>query len=257
MIGSFILVDLLIKELKERGRFMWEDSSLLYWWPKIQDLEIPKPKTWIVKISREELLDFIGNVDVLASYLVAMRSLIKEAGSPFFIRTDHLSGKHNWKDTCFVESIDKLIPNLRRLVLESESAQGMGMPINAIVIREYIEMDSRFKAFEGELPISPERRYFIRDGKVESHSPYWFEEAIRNPKDVNWRLKLAEMNYRSRLEQEVLDEYIKMVASVMGGYWSVDFCKAKNGNWYLIDMGAGERSWNPERSKDVEGMVST
>lgn len=30
------------------------------------------------------------------------------------------------------------------------------------------------------------------------------------------------------------------------GYWSIDFCKAKDGRWILIDMATGERTWHKE-----------
>ena len=35
----------------------------------------------------------------------------------------------------------------------------------------------------------------------------------------------------------------------MKGYWSVDYWKAKDGRWILIDMAEGEKSWHPSKCK--------
>ena len=50
-------------------------------------------------------------------------------------------------------------------------------------------------------------------------------------------------------EIELLTEHAKQVAEKFKGFWSVDFCKAKDGRWILIDMAIGEDSWHPKDCK--------
>ena len=43
-----------------------------------------------------------------------------------------------------------------------------------------------------------------------------------------------------------LTGYAKMVAKVLKGSWSIDFCLGANDVWYLIDMAESFKSWHPE-----------
>ena len=116
---------------------------------------------------------------------------------------------------------------------------------SALVFREFIEMDSGYTAFNG-MPVNPERRYFIKDGKVQCRHVYWVEEAIQRPSVDNWRELSEKMNTETESEITLLTKYAEMVAKEFDGYWSLDFCRGKDGTFYLIDMALGERSWHPE-----------
>ena len=50
----------------------------------------------------------------------------------------------------------------------------------------------------------------------------------------------------------LLTGYASMVARAIEGFWSVDFCKGADGQWYLIDMATGANSWHPEHSGKEE-----
>ena len=54
------------------------------------------------------------------------------------------------------------------------------------------------------------------------------------------------MNHESDDEIRFLTNYALTVAKQFEGYWSIDFCKANDGRWILIDMARGKRSWHPE-----------
>jgi hypothetical protein len=94
--------------------------------------------------------------------------------------------------------------------------------------------------------VNPERRYFIKDGEVLCHHPYWFKGSIRNPSVENWEELSDEMNSEKEEEIKLLTSYSKIIADAVKGFWSIDFCKARNGCWILIDMATGENSWHPE-----------
>ena len=218
-------------------------NSMLNWYPKIKDLAIMQPETNIVPIQWMPAHQGIRNFPQV--YKAA-----RQIGFPLFMRTDHFSGKHSWNRTCYVDKLHNLEANLLNLVEESEMAGMLGLPVNAIVFRKYVEMESAFIAFGG-LPVSKERRYFVKDGRVKCHHAYWIEPAIefwgatRAEEPPDWREKLQALNYESDVEIDLLTTYAQQVSQVLSGYWSVDFCLSKSKMWYLIDCATGEQSWHP------------
>ncbi len=239
------------------------ETSMLYWWPRIKDLGIPVPRTEIVRfrpVTIAALTLCADEPETREQWLVrhnrvrrAIERLGKVAfslGQPMFIRTDQGSGKHRYRETCFVEDVRSYPMHVYRLAEEMLCADVLGLPWRAIVFREFIPLAARFEAFSGRLPIAPERRYFVRDGQVECHHPYWQEEAVERgirPADDGaalWRRKLAEMNVETPAEVELLTDYATRVAKALPGYWSVDFALAADGRWILIDMARGEVSFH-------------
>ena len=217
-------------------------TNMQFWYTRIKHLPIPMPKTTI--ISRQVTLSDLYDKQKFEVIFKEVEKIVKEYSYPFFIRTDLYSAKHNWDKTCFIVTKDQLRKNLFTLLEETLNVGIIGLPINAIVIRAYIEMFSSFKAFSG-LPISAERRYFIEDGKVICHHPYWIKDSILRPSKPNWESLLEELNKEEEKEIVLLTGYAKEVSKQIRGYWSVDFCKSKEGKWYLIDMARAELSWHP------------
>jgi hypothetical protein len=232
-------------------------TSMLYWWPKVELLEIPVPRTTFIAADSRHILSVMENGAELDSTFAAhLKDVASDFGYPVFVRTDLSSGKHGWEKTCFVSSENNLIRNTLGVCEENELGPCfMGPPYEAIVLREFIELEAPFVAFYGKLPVNRERRYFIRDGKIECHHPYWPEEAIDgHTKEPRWRELLAELNSEPPNEIEILSSYALTVGDVMEGYWSVDFAKAKNGEWYLIDMAEGDKSYHWPTCEQVQDM---
>jgi hypothetical protein len=230
-----------------------QKSSMCYWYPKIKNLDIPQPKTEIVELKKDhvELMailedDFSVLDDVWSDIIKAARKI----GFPLFMRTDHYSAKHNWKDTCYVEKEEYLKQHISTLFDCSYSLDIVGLPLTALVFREYIPMNTIFKAFYGQLPINPEYRIMIKNGVIDRMFWYWVEDAIEisrfNPQVKNWKrvLKNAQKSVTAETMMK-LQDMATLVEKEVEGYWSVDFCQAKDGTWYLIDMGAGNLSWQP------------
>lgn len=217
---------------------------MFYWHPKVKDLPIPQPKTRIWLIPEEWLVQLRqGN------FPNSMINELKKAnpfGYPVFIRTDQASDKHSWDKAAYVENEDKLWECFCGTVEHNLCAGVMGLPFFAIVFREYIPMDSGYTAFYGHMPVNPERRYFVEDGKVICHHPYWILEAIDSPSIENWKEVSEKMNTETQEEIELLTKYAEMVSDKVTGCWSVDFCRAKTGQWILIDMAVSADSWHPE-----------
>lgn len=219
---------------EERRKFA-EESSLLKWFPVVEKLNIPTPETIIVKVPTSPK---------------TIKEAAKKLGYPLFMKTDLIAGKHDWEDTCFVEKAEYLEGNIINLVSELEiTDMEAGSPFNALIFREYIELDSRFRAFLG-MPVARERRYFINEGKIQCHHPYWPPHSIRfwsNTKEPkNWKHLLKEINTETDQEISILSQYAQMVAGVFKDDWAVDFAQAKTGTWYLIDMQKSPISWHPD-----------
>lgn len=227
-------------------------TSMNYWYPKVQELGIPLPKTkillekdpfkWYVYLDENMPSDEINTIIQAAN----------EIGYPLFMRSDLNSGKHDFKNTCYVPDSMTIFKNLYGL-LEDNAIKDQ--PITSIVLREYIEPAWEFKAFNG-LPIAPERRYFVSCGEVVCHHAYWCEDSIefwnnqRQPN--NWKDVLAEMNEETELEIELLTGYAEKVAhALLEHELSVDFMKARRngGEWILIDIASAIQSWHPDCDK--------
>lgn len=232
---------------------MIDKSSMLYWFPLIKDLDIPQPKTEILELTDDEVRMVQSSMfdENIFPSIISERvaELIRKSFVlPVFIRTDQASGKHDWKRTCFYDGSLDLAVNLMGVVEFNMMADILGLDWHAIVVREYIPMKNLFTAFYGEMPVNPEIRFFIRDGKILCWHWYWTEDAMQNVSDKFWREKLeSEKKSTGVSEIELLSDYAMKVAEVFPeGYWSVDFCKAKDGRWILIDMAEGQKSWHQD-----------
>jgi len=224
-----------------------DKTSLLFWFPKIKDLGIPVPKTEILLVN-EDFTKYIDNPkDFPKKILDEIKTTARKIGYPLFLRTDYLSGKHNiFKFVPYIEREEDLLNSV--LLLAEETAMAWLIGFRALVFREYLKLDWKFKAFSG-MPVARERRYFIKDGKILCCHPYWIEEAIKfwrtTKEPENWRDILKQLNTDEIGDKPILRNYAKRVADVLEGFWSIDFAYAKDGHWYLIDMAEGNKSWHP------------
>jgi len=249
---------------KEHMKLTFDDrNSLNFWYPLIAD-KVLVPTTMYVNFDKwPQRLDDISDDDL---------DLIIEAcdqlGYPCFMRTDVFSGKHNYERTCFIESEKVVKCHLNELLNYSSMCTIVGLPVNSIVIREFIEIEHRFKAFEG-LPIGNEIRAFVREGEIECHHYYWPKASIkfygeyRNNIPRDWETELDEMKtYCEGPGWEEIKGVVKEVAEIMNTKnlhnvdiypsWSIDFAKGNNGKWYLIDMALGDVSYHPSHDPNHE-----
>lgn len=229
---------------------LWDkENRMEYWYPKIPE-DIYKPRTKIIMINPEWSKDGHHMVIPEAEFIEVEKSS-EYFDFPLFMRGSETSGKHDWKDTCFVKDKTELRTKVIALI---EDALLKDIGCNSIVLREFIFMDTGFYAFR-EMPVNPERRYFVKNGDVICHHPYWIEDAIRNPSAKNWKEILKEMNEETQGEIDLLSSYAKKIAKEFEGYWSIDFCRTKEGKWCCIDMALGTDSWHPECSNKIQQPI--
>ena len=244
-------------DMKERD-IADEQSSMLYWWPKIKDLDIPQPKTEFVNVNTNEILEVLNRKQDTIQHEKEIRELADSFGYPVFVRSDHLSDKHSWKDTCYVPDSNSLMPHIYRIAEDSLMMSMMGeLGPNAIFVREFISLEmAGFTAFE-DFPVSKEVRCFVRDGVLECVHPYWFDDAVSEVNETvkkirtdepvspeHWKKMLAEMNILTDHDTTEIERSAEIVAKKFDDYWSVDFAKGTDGKWYLIDMARGEVSFH-------------
>lgn len=241
----------MLDELVAR-RALEEESSLTQWYPKVKDV-LPCPKTVIVELTNDEISSLIGMLDGIppSPWLVdRLDAAAREIGYPLFLRSDQGSGKHEWKDTCYVPGEGVLLKHVARLVAWHELAGMLGLSFRALVFREFLTLDAPFTAFN-DMPVARERRYFVRDGKVVCRHPYWpdltlFTYPGATPLPPNWQQQLARLNTMDDAEVQDLTRMAVTFGERNPGFWSVDFARTRAGRWVLIDAARGELSWHPE-----------
>lgn len=223
---------------------MVNKTSMLHWWPKVKDLDIPMPKTEIVlNLGADRWMKFLDGMKLSEDEIAELHRAADNMGYPCFMRTDLFSGKHSYEKTCLISKQENLLTNLFGLV-DGSFARDIGL--SAVVVREFLELEAPFKAFGG-LPIAKERRYFAEDGEVMLHHPYWPEEAIifreGNTVPVEWQELLRVNNVETQEEVKLLSEYACEISEELEGPWSIDFAQAKGGTWYFIDAAEAMKSW--------------
>lgn len=219
-------------------------SSLEQWFPALLQAGVPVPRTEIIATDVElmELLD--GKMPAgFNEFAEQLKAAAAHIGYPVFLRTGQGSGKHEWARTCFVPTADDLLAHVVALVEWSEMVDFIGLASNVWVVREFLPLASKFTAFDGT-PITVERRYFIKDGRVLCHHPYWPVSSIRRPSVSNWRTLWDEMNQEDAAEVAFLTEQSARVSHALPGEWSLDWALGTNGVWYAIDIAVADLSYH-------------
>lgn len=223
---------------------MSEDRTCLSWWfPRVQDAGLPVPATEIVRYDGGDL-DLLVDGEMPSGFEKLVAQLVAAGdrlGWPAFLRTGHGSGKHDWAETCHVPGPENMGRHVCALVEWSSMVDLFGLPLDVWVVREMLAVAAPFTAFNG-MPVTSERRWWINEGAVVGHHPYWLPEALRGaPK--GFEAALATLNFESTAETDELRALSARVAAALPGAWSVDWLRTADGRWVLIDMADAARSW--------------
>jgi hypothetical protein len=230
-----------------------DPNDLAHWFGRLRATGVPVPRTTIVRAD--------GPLGVTAGEpMPAMATLVRELdaaaaqyGYPVFLRTGHGSGKHQWKDTCFVPDRESLQHHVLSLLEWSEIVDFMGLPTETWVVREMLPLVTLFRAFGGRMPVNKERRYFIADGRVVCRHPYWPPASIQDPDCEDWGERLMMLNRETDEEVRSLTALSERVAQAFDGAWSLDWAASIDGRWYAIDMAVASESFHwkgcPERAR--------
>ena len=238
------------------------NSTMMYWYPRIRDQITPRSVFVAVPWANGDWME----EGVPRAFVEEVQHAARAFEYPVFLRTDHASGKHNWKNSCFVPDAKDLGKHIYEVLEANESAFPLGMPYHWLVVREYIPMETIFTAFHGDMPINHEHRYFLRDHKLQCQHPYWPKGAFARDEERGlgnlpngWRRKLDMISKCLHSGNEAV---IERIGRWFDGWWSVDFSHGADGAWYLIDMARGEVSFHmpscpyaPEEMREQYGRL--
>jgi len=214
-----------------------------YWYPKVRDL-VQTPRTELLETDVEFVHLCDGKKpDGYDAFMAHLREAVDRIGVPAFLRTGITSGKHFWRDTCHLTDPSKLAHHVYQLVEFSCIADLIGLDYDVWAVREMLPTIPAFYAFNG-MPVTRERRYFVRDGEIVCHHPYWPAEAIKGHTDEpRWADLLAALSDQPEHEVSMLGRRTRRVGEALGGAWSVDWLWTERG-WFLIDMADAGKSYH-------------
>jgi hypothetical protein len=234
-----------------------EKTSMLYWYPKLQELNLNLPKTYFIEL--ESFKDQNSEISMKINFKL-FESLKEKigllGGAPVFIRTDLASNKHFISKSSYLPNTQEntMRMHLYELFLHNEMANFFGLPYSHLVVREWINLDYKFIAFKG-LKIAKEVRVFINNGKLVCSHFYWPEDAIKFFHGCNerpgWQDLLKQTKDETMGYIKEIESLAQVVATQFKGYWSVDFAIDITGKIWLIDMAKGEKSWHPKCKKEL------
>lgn len=241
------------------------DTSMEHWYPAVSRI-VSTPMTHRVPVpGRCNLFRLLDGekplhwADFLSRLSKDVRNLRQCLPSmpAVFLRTSYTSGKHDWKRTCFLESIeDRDIEAHVRAIVEFSAM--IDQPVDCFWVREMVETVPVFHAFNG-MPITREYRLRVVDGHVTHIQPYWPEKAFEDEEGLpgNWQALLRKSWRIGRRELNRLVSMTEKIGKALGRDWSVDWLQASGGTWYCTDLAAGPLSywWDAKEADFVEGAA--
>ena len=221
-------------------------SSMVHWFPRIADLRVPRTVFVAIPVRASATWREGGVPEWYVEHVASAAGFTKY---PLFMRTEYSSGKHRWRDSCYVPDRESLSRHIITVLEENERKGVAATLYEWLVLREYIPMETIFEAFGGRMPINHEHRYFIKDGLLQCNHPYWPPAAFKREEvghsqgklPVDWRERLLAISECTHAEN--LD-VLSTVAARFEGWWSVDFSQSRSAEWYLIDMARAEISFH-------------
>jgi hypothetical protein len=144
-------------------------TRLSYWFPKLLEAGLPVPKTSIVRAAKEEVkgiyMSFDQNGEPTTAVLNLAERIMAEAadiGYPCFLRTDHFSGKHDWKRTCYIEKWEDIPQHIINIAYMWECVNMFAPQCDVWVVRELLPTIPHGVCPNfTDMPICKEFRFFV------------------------------------------------------------------------------------------------
>lgn len=232
-----------------------KSSCMSNWYVPLLFSGVPCPATMLVDLTSIGFTFFESQAwaygEVSPELISAAKAEIRKAadmiGYPCFLRTGQTSAKHYWKDSCYVESPDVLDAHINEIVNFSGFVD---LPCDVWAVRQILPAASSpdsFLAFDGEMPITKEMRFFIKDGAIEHIQRYWPKSAIEGHAEGDWEERFDRLMTLPEADLASLTAQTLHVATFFPGWWSIDWLYVPTEDkWYATDMaqGAGSYRWD-------------
>lgn len=206
-----------------------ERIDMAYWYPKLQQLDVPLPRTRALPLERDE-----NGLPVWDTQTA--KEIVEELGGEAFVRSGYKSAQLDMSGS-HIPSPDEDLVELTIMELVGQHAM-MQMPLGeSLWLREYLDVEFCHYCRDN---LVPEVRVFIRDGEIACHHPrlegfdgqeHHRELAVEYI-DTAWPPAMED-DFRNH---DGLETYAQRVANVLDGWWSVDFVMDTWGDWWLTDM---------------------
>lgn len=256
---------------------MSDRNCLSHWFPKLEAAGLPVPRTRIVPCETDLRILLDGNTPLFFEDFTwdLHNAALEVGGYPFFLRTGQGSGKHQWRDTCYVNGQADLSQHVYNLVEWSECVDFMGLPTNVWAVRELLPTKPvAVCPYYKDMPVCKEFRFFVKDGEVICYHPYWPAQALVQGgvwgvplalsaewwKERYWTVDAAhEADYESLCHLSI-SEYMPLhglardAGLALGGEWSIDILETERG-WYVTDCALAARSFHWEGCEKAELFV--
>jgi hypothetical protein len=237
-------------------------TALSYWFPKVLAAGLPVPKTNIIQMSDDahrtiavHLWGEDADPSPVAAFVETLKATAAGFGLPFFLRTDHTSGKHDWDRACFVADPNELTTHVYTIAEYSELAGLIGMPWRKWVVREMLPTKPvGFCPVYRNMPVCKEFRFFVDGEKIECFHPYWPRHALRQG-----GCELSSEEYAELCDPGDVGELSRIASragGAVGGRWSVDLLETERG-WFLTDMAEADKSFHWDGCPAQAGEAGT
>jgi hypothetical protein len=150
---------------------------------------------------------------------------------PIIIKDYVKSQKHKWKEACFIEnSGDK---NKVKTVIDNFINLQEDNLTEGLVFREFLDLEFLDFHSKSGMPLTKEYRLFFYKNELLSIFNYWENENYNDDKiDLNI--------------------FISIAKNIKSNFFTMDIAKAKNGKWYIIELGDGQVSGLPSQNDSIE-----
>ena len=206
--------DLLSKNFKLINTVI-EYQNCHYLPDSLRFIENRTPKTVFEKFVNENSLEkLIEKSKIFGENAVIIKDYVK-------------SEKHNWESACFVENASdevKLGQSIKNLIELRDKYLNEG-----IVVREFVELNDLAVHSKSGMPLTEEYRLFFFNKKLVGIYDYWEEGEYR-------------------LSKPDTTEFEEIAYRVESNFFSMDIARRMNGEFIIIELGAGQVAGLPDKT---------
>ncbi len=227
-------------------------NCLSFWFPYLLAADLPVPRTEIVRMDQPAMaaaynlvFDSVDPGDKLDAFFAELTAAANRIGYPCFLRSGQTSGKHNWKNTCYLAEQAYIRRQVFNIIEYGEMASFMGLPFDVWAVRELLPVKP-IGVCEGYggMPVVREFRCFVDGGELECVHCYWPLESLS---EGGFTADVAEGWYERFSDpgrgRSAIETLATRAGSILGGRWSVDCLQTERG-WFITDLAVAEESWH-------------
>ncbi|EYF00089.1 ATP-grasp domain-containing protein [Chondromyces apiculatus] len=168
-----------------------------------------------------------GDLDALMPAIPAALVDTFGSGASLLLKDFVKSRKQDWYDACFIRDVADE-DNVRRVIRNFLELQGDAFT-GGLVFREFIALRRVGVHPKSRMPLVNEWRFFVAQGKVVYHAPYWSDGA----------------SYEGLAPPEIHDVE-RLVAGVKLPFFAVDLAEREVGGWAVIEINDGGTAGVPD-----------